>query len=184
MNRTDILSKALTAFLRYGYRKASMGEIALEVGVSRQALHARFGTKAELFEETVRHLHTESLRQAREALEDTSAVLSERIFTALDSWAGRFVEPLRASPHAAEIIHVANAEMAEMASDAYESLQVLLVAALREAVGVAAEDVAFTLLVAAKGLVHIASSREEFRERIRVVVRVALLSSSGGEGRP
>ncbi len=50
-----ILAAALPVFGRYGFRKASMDEIARSADISRQGLYLRFASKDALFRAAVRH---------------------------------------------------------------------------------------------------------------------------------
>ena len=52
--RARILDAALSVFARYGWRRASMADVAQAVGVSRPALYLHFASKEELFEAVVR----------------------------------------------------------------------------------------------------------------------------------
>jgi DNA-binding transcriptional regulator YbjK len=44
-----ILDAALPVFVRYGFRKASMSDIARAAGISRASLYLSFNSKEELF---------------------------------------------------------------------------------------------------------------------------------------
>ena len=50
-----VLAVALDVFGRYGFRKASMDEIARSADISRQGLYLRFASKDALFRAAVRH---------------------------------------------------------------------------------------------------------------------------------
>src|SRR5687767_11333382 len=79
--RIAVLDAAASVFLRYGYRKASMDDVAAAAGLSRQALYLRFANKDELFRAAVEHVLTRSLDAARTALRSTGE-LQERIVNA------------------------------------------------------------------------------------------------------
>lgn len=51
MNDTvePLLDAALDAFLRYGFRRTTMGDIAKAAGLSRQSLYARFANKDQIY---------------------------------------------------------------------------------------------------------------------------------------
>ena len=52
-----ILSAAENIFARFGFRRASMGQIAGEAGLTRQALYHHYASKEALFRAVVEHLH-------------------------------------------------------------------------------------------------------------------------------
>jgi AcrR family transcriptional regulator len=48
----NLLDASLSAFLRYGFRKTSMEEVARASHISRQGLYLHFQTKEDLFRAT------------------------------------------------------------------------------------------------------------------------------------
>src|SRR5580698_9923427 len=86
-----VLEAAVGVFARYGYRKASMDEVARAAGVSRQGLYLQFSDKEELFRKAVRFKLTRQLSCAVAALGNPSADLQARLIAACDEWAGRYV---------------------------------------------------------------------------------------------
>ena len=55
--RARILGAAFTLFGRYGFKRASMEDIASEAGLSRTALYLQFRNKEEIFRELAIGLH-------------------------------------------------------------------------------------------------------------------------------
>src|SRR5262249_126679 len=53
--RAGLLEAALGNFVRFGFRKTSMDDVARDAGISRQALYAHFADKEELFREAMRY---------------------------------------------------------------------------------------------------------------------------------
>ena len=99
--RRKLLDTALTVFLRYGYRKTSMDEVARAAQVSRQGLYLHFATKEELFRATVQHTLESSLAAATAALGDTSLRLeARRPRPQTGSLRRRSSRPTAAGPHA------------------------------------------------------------------------------------
>jgi AcrR family transcriptional regulator len=68
--REAILMAATPIFLRYGFKKTSMDDVARAAGVSRQGLYLYFDTKDLLFRETLQHLMSHLISAARAAAED------------------------------------------------------------------------------------------------------------------
>src|SRR3974390_3725355 len=52
-----ILSAAASVFARFGFRRASMSQIAGEAGLTRQALYHHYSSKEALFRAVVEQLH-------------------------------------------------------------------------------------------------------------------------------
>ena len=52
-----ILSAAESIFARFGFRRASMSQIADEAGLTRQALYHHYSSKEALFRAVVEQLH-------------------------------------------------------------------------------------------------------------------------------
>lgn len=178
MEREQILSRAFLAFARYGYRKASMDDVAREVGVSRQALYKRFGSKSDLFRLCIRQVFDDASESARASLGDTSLPLEERLLLAFDGWAGRQVDALRASPHAAGVLqsgvgepddarHAAGREFLDAVAQAFRAEGLL-------EDEISAEEAAFALSTASRGLLQEARSREDYGRRMKVVVKVMM----------
>ena len=176
MGRGATLAKALTAFIRYGFRKASMDDVARAVGVSRQALYQHFGSKAELFRDAVNHVLEESVRATKAVLADDSRPLAERLLCAFDHWAGQHVDSLRSSPHAYEVIDMASTKASDASQQAERSFLASIAETLRaEGVGQEdAADVGLVLAAASMGLLQTAQDRSGYLQGMRTVIRVVL----------
>src|SRR5258708_25794749 len=83
--REAILVAATTAFLRYGFKKTSMDDVARAAGVSRQGLYLYFDTKDLLFRETLQHLVSHLISAARAAAEDRNLSLRDRLLGAFEA---------------------------------------------------------------------------------------------------
>src|SRR5260370_39352656 len=86
-----ILAAALPVFGRYGFRKASMDEIARSADISRQGLYLRFASKDALFRAAVRHELDTALGEVSRCLDEEGGGLERRVVAALDAWLGRYV---------------------------------------------------------------------------------------------
>src|ERR1700732_2993373 len=89
-----VLDAAVGVFARYGFRKASMDEVARAANVSRQGLYLQFANKEELFRRAVEHSLNRQLKAAVAALSRQEDGLEARLIAACDAWAGRFVGSL------------------------------------------------------------------------------------------
>src|SRR3954471_18722250 len=89
--RERVLAAALEVFGRYGFRKASMDEIARAADISRQGLYLHFANKEALFRAAVRHELDTALGEVSRCLDEEGVELERRIVAALDAWLGRYV---------------------------------------------------------------------------------------------
>src|SRR5258708_14181034 len=83
--REAILVAATAAFLRYGFKKTSMDDVARAAGVSRQGLYLYFETKDLLFRETLQHLVSQMISTARSVAEDGNLSLRDRLLGAFEA---------------------------------------------------------------------------------------------------
>ena len=90
--KCDYIRKAaLATFLRYGFKKTSMDDIAKAAGITRQGLYFHFQSKDELFAAAVRSALESTLQAVTAALESTGSLPPEDLlFRALDAWFGSY----------------------------------------------------------------------------------------------
>src|SRR5580693_9524306 len=86
--REAILVAATAAFLRYGFKKTSMDDVARAAGVSRQGLYLYFDTKDLLFRESLQHLVSRLISNARAAAEDGNLSLRDRLLGVFEALHG------------------------------------------------------------------------------------------------
>lgn len=174
--RRRLMEAALTVFLRYGFRKTSMDEVARAAGVSRQGLYLHFPTKEELFRASVRHLLDGALAEATACLADDALPLEKRLLGAFDAWSGRFAGAFEGN--AADLAIAASELVGPMITER-EGLFVEAVARVLRASslvaaykpsGLTARQLADTLSATARGLKHCAT-RDAFVEGMTVAVR-------------
>jgi len=87
--REKVLESALVTFARFGYRKASMEQVAQDAGISRPGLYFLFTSKEHLVHACVLRALERDLALVAETLDDTARPLSARLLDAFDHWAGR-----------------------------------------------------------------------------------------------
>jgi AcrR family transcriptional regulator len=168
VEREELLRRSAPAFLRWGFAKASMAVIADEVGLSRQALYNHFKHKRELLEAAVAQFSRDGVDRFQRVLSDEATPLSERLLAAFDGWWGQYVELLRRSPHAGELLELA----ASVAHDQHDTGRAAVLAVIASAPGFAdrippwssPDDAAFTAYMAIKGLSQISQTRMEFTQ--------------------
>src|SRR5260370_3185505 len=84
-----ILAAALQVFARYGFRKASMDDIARSADISRQGLYLRFASKDALFRAAARYELDTAPGEVSRCLDEEGVGLERRVVGALAAWLGR-----------------------------------------------------------------------------------------------
>lgn len=171
-----LLDAALTVFLRYGFRKTSMDEVARAAQVSRQGLYLHFATKEELFRATVQHALDGSLEAATAALGDASLRLEARLVRAFDETTGRYVGMVGAGASdlaeaGGDILPLVEQFEGQFVEAVAKALRASGLMAGYKASGLTARQLAETLQATARGLKHGCPSRDVFVERMTVAVR-------------
>ncbi|MDP9082842.1 MAG: TetR/AcrR family transcriptional regulator [Pseudomonadota bacterium] len=176
--RSTLLDAAGGVFARYGYRKASMDEVARAAGVSRQGLYLQFANKEELFKESLVRWLSKQLQAAASALSQPGASLESRLVAACDAWCGRFVGALGSD--AADLM-CASTSLAGATLALYEArFELALTQAIAgspladfcTAAGLSAADLAAALHATARGLKQSSASRHAFAEGMTVTARM------------
>lgn len=179
--RLRLLDAALGTFMRFGFRKTSMEEVARAAGLSRQALYLHFATKEELFRAAVRHTLDLGLAAAKARLDDEDAPIDDRLVGAFDEWLGRFVgimgggvSDLEEASHrlVGGLIDEYEARFHEAVTKA---VRASALAPSYKPAGISPKELAETLGATARGLKYLAASRADFRARISVAVRALCL---------
>jgi len=102
-----ILSAAENIFARFGYRRASMSQIAEEAGLTRQALYHHYASKEALFRAVVEQLH-EVAYEAEAAAgfdrEQAGAGLADILAAQIGARFRYLLECVEASPRAEELL--------------------------------------------------------------------------------
>ena len=173
-----VLDAAVGVFARYGFRKASMEEVARAAGVSRQGLYLQFANKEELFRRALEHCLNTQLTDALMALARVDDGLESRLIAACDAWSGRFVGTLGVD---ASDLMCASTSLAGATLTQYESqFESALAHAIAdsplggycEESDLCPKELARTLHATARGLKHCCASREEFVKGMTVAARM------------
>lgn len=173
-----VLEAAVGVFARYGYRKASMDEVARAAGVSRQGLYLQFANKEELFRKALEHSLNHQLTAAAAALSRREDSLESRLLAACDAWSGRFIGSLGSD--AADLMCASTSLAGTTLTDYETQFELAVARALADSplngfcitAGLQPADLAHVLHATARGLKQSSSSREEFVNGMTVAARM------------
>lgn len=183
--RARILEAALGVFARYGWRRASMADVAQAVGVSRPALYLHFASKEALFEAVARKLAHDAMDAAARAWAPDGPFA--------DGFAAAMLArnlPLFAlfalGPHGGELLEADQGLTAELGAQMEAAFADLIAARARTApdaglarVGLSAAALGRLLAAAASGVKHAATDEAALRAGaagLAALARAALTS--------
>jgi len=175
----QVLTAARSVFMRYGFKRATMSDLADAAQMSRPALYLIFSSKEEVFRALVTQIFTELLREVRAGVskhEDVAAQLT----CAFEIWCVRPFEMIQASPDAKDILESGYEFATEMTERAFADFETILSDILRPIVSsqadppLSSEQLAHILTTAAQGFKESASSAVQLRQLIEGLITIVL----------
>jgi AcrR family transcriptional regulator len=172
---------ATAAFLRYGFKKTSMDDVARAAGVSRQGLYLYFDTKELLFRESLQHLVSHLISNAHAVADDGNLSPRDRLLGAFEAvHCSAFHNASRED--AVELLQsaqsAAGALLTQLERDLMEIAAALLaeagVAKRWEVAGVTVAELAEQLLMSAKGIKASVDTLAAYRERMLTAIRIVM----------
>jgi len=179
--RDAILDAAKAVFLRYGFKKTSMDDLARAAALSRQGLYLYFQTKEALFKAALERLLTQLRAAGHEALEREDRDVEDRLLTAFEAFHGNAVETA-AHGHMDELFEAASALVGplfegmerEFATAIATVLSRTGLAAAWKSAGISAKDLADHLCAASAGIKHAVTTLAAYRTRMKIAVRIVV----------
>jgi AcrR family transcriptional regulator len=116
-SRERILDAAMEVFAQFGYRRASMDQVAEEAGLTRQALYHYFKSKADLFRASVEALHEgahEAEVEAGGAAEEAGRSLADILAAQIDARFRYLVECLEETSQPGELLSERQAQTRDL----------------------------------------------------------------------
>ena len=167
----------LMTFAQHGVQKTSVADLALVTGVTRQALHKRFGSKQGVLEWVLKTFTEELFDASLNVIKSSNTKDPKQVVVAFfEAWSGALVPILSTTPHGASVLE-AGIQFAEGAEGNWESdlllklSEFLVLSGLTTSMDTAMEQ-AFTLNIASKGILLKCRSQQEFSHSMERVVQV------------
>ncbi len=179
--RQRAIEAGARVFLRFGFVRATMGDIAQAAGMSRPALYLVFCRKEEVFEAVVAQWTEDSLARIAAGLADRPT-LGDKLRFACEIWCVEGVERALANP---DVHDMANLPAVRQSYLRFEGCltAILQDAAAGAGLDVAAADWARVIVCAMQGFKQTARSGEEMRHLIAVQV-LAIERALASDPRP
>ena len=125
--RPKVLEVALDLFVRHGFKRTTMGDIAEAADMSRPSLYLLYSNKEEIFRSVIENHYEEALEKAWTRIKHAKR-LTEKLEAVLRTWVIEPFELVRRSPDARELYECAHS----FALDVRERLMGLLISQLEE----------------------------------------------------
>lgn len=185
----QILDAALPVFVRYGFRKTSMADIAQAAGISRASLYLSFSNKEELFRAGSARAHENAMNEVISVLKADGDVIA-RIETAMATFQRSLITPFGNSMQAAELFKTNMELAADITLNTRAQLLEHLASHLSNAeqsgeidltvTGAKPKDLANMVVAAADGIKHMQGAGVELENGTRMFMRIlrAAITSS------
>ncbi|MBM7044319.1 MULTISPECIES: TetR/AcrR family transcriptional regulator [Rhizobium] len=183
--RSHIVGAATSIFLRYGFGRTTMADIAQAAGLTRPTLYLTFPDKESVFQAVVEAMIEEKMSQIRTGISDLPTV-DRKLLYACNAWAAEGYELVQAHPDARDMFDLGFKSVCA----AYQAFEDLIADILRDAVDRSALDLspaklARSIVYALKGFKDVATSSADLRTLIAThvaVVSAALSPLSNKDG--
>jgi AcrR family transcriptional regulator len=179
--KQHIMTAAAEVFTRYGFKKASMQDIADAAMMSRAALYLHFRNKDDLFRSLMQWHHGEALKAAEAALASEKSFLV-RLEAALMDFTMVLFGPVRASTYGQELFEANMALAADTMAATSTRLRSLMENAVTEAVstgeislsatGLSAATLTDLLYVCLDGIKKAPNGLDKLDERLSALMRL------------
>jgi AcrR family transcriptional regulator len=179
--REAILMAATAIFLRYGFKKTSMDDVAQAAGVSRQGLYLYFDTKDLLFREALQYLLSHMISTARSVAEDGNLSLRDRLLGVFEAVNGSAFQNA-SREDAFELLQSAQSAAGALLLQLDRDLMGIVAALLTEAgvadrweeAGVTVAELSEQLLMSAKGIKASVDTLTAYRERMLTAIKIVM----------
>jgi AcrR family transcriptional regulator len=179
--KQHIMTAAAEVFTRYGFKKASMQDIADAAMMSRAALYLHFRNKDDLFRSLMTWHHGEALTAA-EAAFSSSRPFILRMENALTDFTMTIMAPVKASPHGLELFEANMLLAGDINAATSLRLRALIENAVKTAIskgeislssfGLSAEALADLLYVCLDGIKKAPNGLEKLDQRLAALMRL------------
>ena len=166
--RQRAIEAGARVFLRFGFQRATMGDIAQAAGMSRPALYLIFSSKEDVFEAVIAHWIEDSLARIAAGLAGR-ATLGEKLRFACEIWCVEGLERALANPEVRDMSRLPAVIRSYARFEACLT-DILREAAERSGLGVTAADLARVIVAAMQGFKQTVQSGEEMRHLIAVQI--------------
>lgn len=167
--RDRAVKVAADLFMRYGFARTTMGDIASAAEMSRPALYLLFPGKEEVFEAAVLHLNQLRLEEIRGSLARSTGLV-DQLSTALDLWLVRVYELKLTVPDARDMDDLSFPVVRKVYDDLQAMVAELIAEAAPDNALASPKELARNLVFATRGLGATATGVDDMAAMTRLQV--------------
>ncbi len=179
--KPKILEAAMAVFMRHGFKKVTMNDIAVEAGISRPAIYVFFKNKREIFKNVVVEFFNQATSAIRSGLANLETV-EEKLRFAFDVWCIRPAMEAEISPYALELTETFEQYAEKQHQEGLLQFEQILEsifaphAKVLASYGITPHGVAHVLSVSGNGFKQQYKKPDELKEQINILITLALVS--------
>lgn len=179
---TRVMEAAKRVFLRYGFRRVTMQDIAVEAGISRPALYLLYPNKDQIFLAAIREFTAGSMRAIREGIA-LQATVAGKLQFAFEIWTVEPFKLMQDSPDAKDLIECGHGFAKATFDEIYAGFEAVLVEILQPVAESGSNgdgslpsvtEVAHLLVSATHGFKESAASVAELRSLVAGLIALTL----------
>lgn len=177
--RTMVVSAARDVFLRYGYGRTTMGDIAQAAGLTRPTLYLSFRDKESIFHAVIRAMVSDRIDEIRLGVAERDA-LQDKLSFACETWVLGAYELVRDYPDAQDLFDLKVLPVRE----SYEAFEALIAEIIRQPLRESDLNISEAVLAAMissaiKGFKDMAQDNATLCELVRALAAVTVAGLSG-----
>ena len=174
-----VVQAATEVFLRYGFARTTMADLAHSAGISRPALYLVFPGKDEIFAAVIRMMSEDLLADLRTPLASLPTI-GEKLLFACRTWGARGYELVERYPDSKDILDLSFAAVREAFADFQALLAALVAETGRQTIASATpNDVARLMIYSIRGFTDVARDRDDFLAMLETQVRLVIRALEG-----
>ncbi len=172
LRRRHVIDAAIGVFLRYGYARTTMADIAEAAGLSRPTLYLTFADKEAIFASVIETMVANKLADIHQGLPDQRTVAAKLAF-ACEAWGAEGFDLVRAHPDAKDMFDLGFAAVCA-SYRAFGALVADIVAGPISAGNLAVDkdELARVVVYGIKGFKDVARDGQDLRKMIAALVAV------------
>jgi AcrR family transcriptional regulator len=175
--RLKVIKAAAAVFMKYGYKRVTMGDIADAAGVSRPALYLIFDKKEEIFSAVVVHFAELHLEEVNGKLPSIKAP-KDKLKAIFEIWSVQNFDSISRSKETRELLE----STFEFAGEAMEKSYAMLESVLASTIqlypksalpkGLSSNQIAHILTSSMRGFKQVAKNASELRDMVEKLLLI------------